>query len=73
MKLASDKKSFVAVAAVEGQRVAPESFQDVIATSARDLAPTTATVTFVDAAPTITTADAERAARAANALVARKV
>ena len=73
VKLASDKKSFVAVAAVEGQRVAPESFQDVIATSARDLAPTTATVTFVDAAPTVTTADAERAARAANALVARKV
>ena len=73
VELAPDKKSFVAVAAVEGERVAPESFQDVVATSARDLASTTATVTFVDAEPTITTADAEQAARAANALVDRKV
>ena len=49
--LAPDKKSFVAVAAVDGERVAPESFQDVVATSARDLASTTATVTFVDTEP----------------------
>jgi lipoprotein-anchoring transpeptidase ErfK/SrfK len=73
VELAPDKKSFVAVAAVEGERVAPESFQDVVATSARDLASTTATVTFVDTEPTVTTAEAEQVARAANALVARKV
>ena len=73
VKLASDKKSFVVVPAVTGKTVSPDSFQDVVAAAARDLSSTTATLEYVDTVPAVTTADAEKVADQANALVARKV
>ena len=73
VKLAADKKSFVVSPAVVGQTIAPESFQDVVAAAARDLASAKATVKFVEAVPVVTTAAAEEVADQANALVARTV
>jgi len=73
VKLAADKKSFTVIPAVSGQRVAPDSFQDVVAVAARHLSSATAKVRFVDAVPVVTTADAQQVAGRANALVARTV
>ena len=71
VKLAADKKSFVVTPAVTGRTVSPESFQDVVAVAARDLSSATATLEYVDAVPAVSTADAEKVARQANALVER--
>ena len=73
VKLAPNKKSFVVVAAVTGKSVTPASFQDVVSAAARDLSSTRTTLKFVDAVPTVTTAQAQRVADRANALVARTV
>ena len=73
VKLAPNKKSFVVVAAVTGKSVTPSSFQDVVSAAARDLSSTRTTLKFVDAVPTVTTAQAQRVADRANALVARTV
>ena len=73
VKLADDKKSFVVTPAVTGKTIAPESFQDVVAVAARDLSSATATLRYVDTVPAVTTADAEKVADQANALVARKL
>ena len=73
VKLAWNKKSFVVTPAVTGRTIAPESFQDVVAVAARDLSSATATLKYVDTVSTITTADADKVADQANALVARKV
>ena len=73
VELADDGASFEVVPAVVGQTVERASYQDVVAGAARHLAPATASVTFVEAVPTVTTADAEKVAKTANALVARTV
>lgn len=73
VKLSSDKKSFEVTPAVAGHTVAPASFQDVVEASARTLSPATADVTFVETDPSVTTASAKKVAKAANAIVARKV
>lgn len=73
VELSDDGTSFEVVPAVVGKTVERASFQDVVAHAARDLAPATATITFVDAVPTVTTADAEKVADEANALVTRTV
>ena len=71
--LAPDKKSFVVVPAVPGKSVTPASFHDVVTAAGHDLSSATTTLEFVDAVPTVTTAQAERVADKANALVKRSV
>ena len=73
VSLAKDKQSFVVNPAVTGQTIAPASFQDVVATAARDLASADTTVEFVDTVPAVTTEAAQQAADTANAIVSRPV
>lgn len=73
VRLAKNKKSFVVTPAVVGQAVAMASLRDAVADTARGLKSTTATVQFVDAAPPVTTADAQAVAEEANTMVARTV
>lgn len=69
VRLASSKKSFTVVPAVPGRTVDPASFQDVLERAARAMEPTTAHVDLVERTPAVTTAEAEKAAAAANAVV----
>jgi lipoprotein-anchoring transpeptidase ErfK/SrfK len=71
--LSKDKRSFQVVPAVTGQAVERASFQDVVSASARELRSTSAEVSFVDVVPAVTTAEAEKVADQANALVTRTV
>lgn len=73
VELSDAGTSFEVVPAVVGKTVERTSFHDVVAGAARHLSPATATVRFVDAVPTVTTADAEKVATQANAMVARTV
>ncbi|GAA4405984.1 L,D-transpeptidase family protein [Fodinibacter luteus] len=73
VELSKKKTSFRVVPAVQGHTVEADSFQDVVAAAARDLSSATATVRFTDVTPDVTTAEAEEAAAAANAIVKRKV
>jgi lipoprotein-anchoring transpeptidase ErfK/SrfK len=73
VRLAPDKKSFVVLPAVTGKSVMSASFHDVVAAAGRDLASATATLEYVDAEPAVTTAQAQKVADRANALVARTV
>ncbi|MGL4743076.1 MAG: L,D-transpeptidase family protein [Dermatophilaceae bacterium] len=73
VRLSPEKTRFVVTPAVPGRTVSAPSLHDIAATAARDLAPATTTVTFIDAAPAVTTASAQQVADQANALVARTV
>lgn len=71
--LAKDKASFAVTPAVPGRTVLPDSFQDVVADAARDLASATATVRFDRTDPAVSTEAAQEVADRANALVRRTV
>ncbi|MBM6406018.1 L,D-transpeptidase/peptidoglycan binding protein [Phycicoccus sp. CSK15P-2] len=71
--LGPKKAKFVVTPAVPGQTVDPATFQDVVAAAAEGLEPATATVSFVEDEPDVTTAAAEQAAEVANAIIARDV
>ncbi|MGL5859838.1 MAG: L,D-transpeptidase family protein [Phycicoccus sp.] len=73
VRLAPGKTSFVVTPAAPGRTVSSASLADVAATAAADLTSATTTVAFVDAAPVVSTAAAQRVADQANALVARNV
>ncbi len=73
VKLAPNKKSFVVVPAVKGKSFEAASFQDVVAAAGHGLKSAETTVQFVDSVPAVTTAEAQRVADRANALVARTV
>ena len=68
-----DRKGFVVEPAVPGQTVTRSSLHDVAASAARDLSSTTTTLEFVEAVPTVTTAEAQQVADQANALAKRTV
>ena len=70
VRLAKDKKSFVAVPAVSGKTVVESTFQNAVVAAARDLTSVTTAVEFVEAVPDVTTEDAKAVAAEANALVA---
>lgn len=71
--LAKDKASFAVTPAVPGRTVVPDSFQDVVADAARDLASATATVRFDRTDAAVSTEAAQEVADRANALVRRTV
>ena len=73
VELADDKKSFVVTPAAVGKTVDVAGLQDVAATAASTLTSTTATVTYVEVVPAVTTAAAQKVADPANAIVDRKV
>ena len=73
VRLAPDKKSFVVLPAVTGKSVTSASFHDVVAAAGRDLSSATATLEYVDAEPAVSTAQAQKVADRANALVKRTV
>jgi lipoprotein-anchoring transpeptidase ErfK/SrfK len=73
VKLAPTKKSFVVVPAVKGKSFTATSFQDVVVAAGHGLKSAETRVQFVDSVPAVTTAEAQRVADQANALVARTV
>ncbi|MGL5865043.1 MAG: L,D-transpeptidase [Dermatophilaceae bacterium] len=76
VRLAPEKTSFEVAPAAPGRTISPAGLADVAAVAAAaasKLAPATTAVQFVDAAPAVPTAAAQRVADQANALVAQRI
>ncbi|MBR7742486.1 L,D-transpeptidase [Phycicoccus sp. BSK3Z-2] len=73
VRLSEDEDSFTVRKAVPGFTVDPATFQDAVRAAAASLSSTSTVVEFVERDPAVTTADARKVAKAANAMVGRSV